>query len=90
MNDKPVSIPYIAYESSMSRMERTNKRLWIMCLILIVALLGTNIGWLLYERQWEYYETEITQEVEQDGSGVNIISGGDTSYGADGETDSKD
>ena len=39
-------IPYIAFESATARQERTIKRLWIICLVLIFALVGTNAGWI--------------------------------------------
>lgn len=70
-------IPYIAYESGMARMERTNKRLWIVVIILIVALIATNVGWSMYEAQ---FEDVVTTEIEQDtgdGNGNNYIVGGD-------------
>ena len=57
-------IPYIAYESGMARLERANKRTWIICIILIVALVASNLAWIIYERQFE--TEQITQEVEQD------------------------
>lgn len=53
-------IPYIAFESATSRQERTIKRLWILCLVLIIALLGTNAGWIYYENQFE--DVVVTQE----------------------------
>lgn len=53
-------IPYIAFESATSRQERTIKRLWILCLVLIIALLGTNAGWIWYENQFE--DVVVTQE----------------------------
>ena len=53
-------IPYIAFESATSRQERTIKRVWILCIILIIALIGTNAGWLYWESQWE--DVVITQE----------------------------
>lgn len=53
-------IPYIAFESATARQERTIKRLWILCLVLIVALLGTNAGWIYWESQWE--DVVVTQE----------------------------
>lgn len=61
--------------------ERTIKRLWICVLVLIVALIGTNAGWLYYESQFETIETTI--EADQ-GEGVNIVGGGDVNYGAEG------
>lgn len=74
----------IVYESAMARMERANKRLWIIVIILIAAFIATNAGWIYYESQFQVVETSI--EAKQDGGGVNIVGGGDISYG----TDSKD
>lgn len=53
-------IPYIAFESVTARQERTIKRLWVICIILIVALLATNGAWLYWESQWE--DVVVTQE----------------------------
>jgi len=78
-NDKAM-IPYFAHEGEMVRMERVVKRLWITVILLIVLLVGTNGAWLYFESQWEYYETT---EIDQDGEGVNIVGGGDVSYGTD-------
>ncbi len=80
-SNEPESVPYIVHESSMARMERQIKRLWITVLVLIVMLVATNGAWIWYESQFSYIETTI--EAEQDGSGVNIVSGGDLDYGAE-------
>ena len=48
----PENVPYIVHESSMARMERQIKRLWITVLVLIVMLVGTNGAWLLYNSQF--------------------------------------
>ena len=50
---------------------------------LIVILVATNGAWIWYESQFSDIVTTI--EAEQDGSGVNIVSGGDLDYGAEGE-----
>ena len=73
--------PYIVYESAMARMERANKRLWIIVIILIATLIATNAGWIYYESQFQ----TTTIEAEQDGGGVNIVGGGDISYGSEGQ-----
>ena len=79
----PESVPYIVHESSMARMERQVKRLWIAVLLLIVLMVGTNAAWLYYDSQFSDLVTTI--ESEQDGSGVNIVSDGDLDYGAESE-----
>ena len=83
VQNAPENVPYIVHESSMARMERQIKRLWITVLVLIVMLVATNGTWIWHESQFSDIETTI--EAEQDGSGVNIVSGGDLEYGAEGE-----
>ena len=75
-------IPYFVFEGVMSRAERTIRRLWILCICLLVALLATNGAWIWYESQFEYYEEETYQEVTQsaessEGDAVNKFVGGD-------------
>ena len=54
------NIPYFCHEAIMARMERTIRRLWILCIILIVLLAGSNAAWIWYENQWE--DVVVTQE----------------------------
>lgn len=61
----PENVPYIVHESSMARMERQIKRLWITVLVLIVMLVGTNGAWLLYNSQFETVET-VMEEYQSD------------------------
>lgn len=65
-NEKDVAlIPYYVAESMADRQALTIKRLWIMCILLIVLLVGTNALWIWYKSQWEYFETnEIDQDIE--------------------------
>lgn len=81
----PKNVPYFFYEGDMSRLERQLKRLWIVILVLIFLLVGSNCAWLWYESQFQVVE-ETVIEAEQDGSGINIVGGGDIEYG----TESKD
>ena len=72
VQNAPENVPYIVHESSMARMERQIKRLWIVALTLIFILVGTNCAWLYYEIQWGTVESwEITQE--NDGGYNNYI-----------------
>lgn len=65
-------IPYFCHEGDMARAERTIKRLWILCIMLIILLVGTNIAWIHYESQWETAETVVTQDID-------TVNGGDAS-----------
>ena len=81
-NKNPEAVPYIVHESAMARAERSAKRLWVAIILMIVLLVGTNGAWLWYESQFEVVET-TTIEAEQDGSGVNVVGGGNVEYGAE-------
>ena len=74
MDDTAV-IPYYAHEGEMNRMERSNKRLWIVIIILIVALLGTNAGWLVYESQFVEETVEMTYSAEADENSNSVVNG---------------
>ena len=56
-------IPYYIAESMADRQSLTIKRLWIMCVLLILLLVGTNALWIYYESQF-IYEESVEQEIE--------------------------
>lgn len=72
-------IPYVAFESMKATMERTTKRMWVLLIILAALLVASNIGWIIYESQFETVtETTIMQEVQQEAeTGSNRFIGGD-------------
>ena len=84
MTENTDAISYLSHESAMARMERANKRSFIIILILILALIATNTGWIIYESQFETVET-TTIKAEQIGADVNIVGGGDIQYGAESD-----
>ena len=91
MEQRENHVPYIVHEASMARMERIIKRLWIVVIILIVALVGTNLAWTLYESQFETVETTVEQEAEWDDGDVILNGTGEVNvYGRQSETDDYD
>lgn len=76
------TIPYFVHEGEMNRAERTNKRQWVLIIILIVALIGTNVGWLIYESQFTDEVVSTQVEATQEGD-YNFVSGGDMTYGSE-------
>ena len=64
-------------------MNRTIGRLIAIVIVCICLLFASNAAWLYYECQFSDIVTTI--EAGQDGSGVNIVSGGDLDYGAESE-----
>ena len=81
----PANVPYVAHEFAMARAERQSKRLVAVIILLIVLLVGSNIGWLVYNSQFEVVEesTVITQE---NADGYNNYIGNDGDI-VNGETD---
>lgn len=65
------SVPYIVYESAMARNERTFKKMWGALILLILLLVGSNVGWLIYESQFE--TVEVYQEVEQEAEDLSNV-----------------
>ena len=64
--DNAKDVPFVAYEHTMSRFERTIKRLIILLGIVIVLLCGTNLAWLYV---WNQYDTSsVTVDTEEGGS----------------------
>lgn len=72
---KPESIDYYTYESAMARAERHAHRWMIACIIIFIALIATNTGWIVYESQYEDIVTTVTQESSSEGGGDSIING---------------
>lgn len=82
----PENVPYIVHESSMARMERQIKRLWIALLVSVCLLFASNAAWLYAWCQYDYSSEETIYQ--QDGEGTNII--GDSNevdnYGAESDS----
>lgn len=75
-------VPFIVHEADMARQERTIKKLWILLIICLALLFGTNAGWIYYESQWEEVTTTETYEATTDGGGTAIANGsGEVTYG---------
>lgn len=67
------------YDVALAFAERTVVRLWVVIILLIALLVGTNVGWLIYESQFETVETveEIIVESGDDGIANYIGQDGD-------------
>ena len=83
---KPKDISYVAFESMIEQMERTNHRLFILNIILIILLFAGVTFFFWYESQFEDIRTEqtITQEADNGTNNLRFI-GGDYLGEADGE-----
>lgn len=83
---RPDPVPFAVHESAMARMERTIRRLWILLIVLVVLLVGSNALWIWYESQFEDVTTEV--EMENESGFVSYIGRDGDIY--NGETESQD
>ena len=84
-NAEKTSIPYVVREATATRLERINTRLWIVVLILIFALIASNLAWIIYEKQFEVIESDTIIDCKQSGAGTNIVGGGNVYYGTESQ-----
>lgn len=68
------TIPYILYESTQARTERTTKRLIIALIIATALIFISNALWLWAWSSYDYVSEEIAYQ--QDGHGINNINTG--------------
>lgn len=81
----PEPVPYVVHEADMARQERTIKRLWILLLVMLVLLVGTNGAWIYYESQ--FVDESWTFEANTDDGGTAIANGdGEVYYYGEGES----
>ena len=92
--ETPAAIPYAVYEIERARDERMFLKLWIVIIVLIAVLIGSNIGWLIYEAQFETVETVEEVDIKSEENGIanyigedgNIYNGSD--YGKENNENS--
>lgn len=56
--------------------ERTIKRLWILIVILVVLLFGSNVAWIIYESSFVDEVTTVTQTADSGQGGTATINDG--------------
>lgn len=71
---KPSSVPYAVLEDFKETAKANSLKWFIICLVLILLLVGTNIGWLVYEGQYEDITETYTEDydIEANDSGNAI------------------
>lgn len=59
--EKEVKEQTLALEM-LSELKKTTKRWFVVSIILLIALVGTNVAWLIYESSFETVYEDSTQE----------------------------
>lgn len=55
--------------------ERTIKRLWVLIILLIVLLFGTNAAWVYYESQFEDVTTTVEASADDGSTAIGNVDG---------------
>lgn len=86
MNDMK-NVPFVVYESAMTRHERTIKKLIITIIICIILIFASNIAWLAFFNQYEFSTTDTQTETVtvdgKDGVANYVGNDGDITNGKD-------
>ena len=90
-SDNLAVMPIAQHEKDQNRLMKIIKWLVAVIALLIVLLVGSNVGWLIYESQFETVESivEESYDIHQEAEGGNnnsIINGGEV---VNGEADDK-
>lgn len=72
---KPESITFFEHEAEVARQERHIKRLSIFCAVIFAAFVFSNLGWIIYESQYQKVQTTVTQDASSEGGGNATIYG---------------
>lgn len=67
------NVPYAAFEAVSARAERNIRRLALIIVFLILALIGSNIAWLCYESQFEDVTSQTEQTVTQQSAIMTLL-----------------
>ena len=81
------SVPFIVFEGTVARFERTIKRLIFLLGITVLLLFASNAIWIYEWNQYEY--TDVTMD-NTDGGNANFMGAGASGVINNGEDTSKD
>ena len=76
-----------AHESETAMLEIANKRAYILLIIVFIALILTNAGWIIHESMYE--DIVMTQDVDSDNGNVAVSGTGDINYGNESPSDNQ-
>lgn len=79
-------VPYIVYEGTIARFERTIRRLIIVLAVTILLLFASNALWIYEWNQYDYSDVTVDS---QDGGNANYMGAGASGVINNGEGESK-
>lgn len=76
----PATVPYQVLKDFKETAKANSLKWFIICLVLIVLLVGSNIGWLVYESQFE----DVVEETYTEDYDIEASDNGNAVYNDDG------
>ena len=71
--ESKIEVPYVAYEGTIARFERSIKRLIISLVIAIALIFASNVAWLVFFDQFTAIEDVDDVSLENDEGNANYI-----------------
>lgn len=79
------SVPIAVHENMRAQANVDKRRMFIIIIVLILALVGSNLAWVIYENQFE--DETTTVEMENDSGYVSYIGNDGRIYNGEIESD---
>ena len=86
MDNNMESVPYTVFESVQARADRKFRLMWALLILMLIALVGTNAGWIIYESQFEDVIT-VSQDVDTQSSPAYVNGTGSMTVNGESEAD---
>lgn len=74
--ESKIEVPYIAYEGTIARFERSIKRLIVSLVIAVALIFASNVAWLIFFDQFTSFEEAEEVVVDGDEGNTNYIENG--------------
>ena len=84
------SIPYVAYQSTVSDYKMMLKRMWVALIVLLLILFATNTIWIYSWMQYDYSSEEIIVDAEDNGNANYIGQDGNIYNGEDNSAETQE
>lgn len=82
-------VPYIVYQGTMARFERTIRRLVISLIVAVVMIAASNIAWMLVFNSYDVASEEVSVD-SNDGGNANYIGASGVINNGEGGSEKED
>lgn len=76
METRDYDVPYVVYEGTIARFERTVKRLIVAVIVAVILLFASNAAWLYVWNQYDFITEDIQITNDQSNGSANYMGAG--------------